>query len=194
MKTTLSALMLSLFLVLAGAPAAAADTGRIDLAPLASEMAAKPKVNINFGPAMMAGFAETMRESNPEMAGVLASVSGLRLMVYEGVDSTAAEPQVASLIDRLGSDGWSPAIMVQDDETSIDLYLKESDEFVTGLLLLLRDGDDAAVFANIHGEMDPVVIGKLIGSGQAMNGLDLDGLMNQIQGEGDTAPEEGDGQ
>lgn len=181
MKIRLSALLLILAAV--SLPATAAQPGEVDLTPVTSALTTKPTVNIRFGPAMMSGFAETMRESNPEMAGILASVTGLRLMVFEDADSTAAEPEVSGLIERLNDDGWSPAIQVRDDGTQVDLYLMESSEFVNGLTLLLRDGSDV-VFANIHGDLDPVMIGKLIGSGQAMSGFDLDGLMEQIQQSG----------
>lgn len=181
MKTVLSTLVLVLALIGFQPHATAAGSGQVELDSLAATLADKPKVNIRFGPAMMSGFAETLRESNPELADVLASVTGLRLMVFENVDSQAAEPQIADIIADLNGEGWAPAIQVQDDETLIDLYMIESGEFVKGLTLLLRDGTDTVVFANIHGDLDPVVIGKLIGSGQAMQGMDFDELMGQIQ-------------
>ena len=184
MKLTLPSLpilLLSLALATIIAPIQAADSGRVDLAPLASTIGATPKVNINFGSAMMAGFAETLRQSNPDLADVLAGVSGMRLMVFEGVDTHGAEPQILDIIDQLGFSGWTPAITVEDDDTRINIMLLESGQFVTGLVMLVRDGTDTAVFANIHGNLDPVLIGKLIGSGQAMNGFDFGGLMGQFQ-------------
>jgi hypothetical protein len=182
MKITLTALFLGLALTIVGNPALAADNGRIDLNPLATTIGVKPKVNINFGPAMMSGFAETLRHGSPELADVLQGVTGLRLMVFETANTRIAEPLVLDIIDQLGFDGWTPAITIEDDETRINILLLESGDFVTGLTLLLRDGDDTAVFANIHGRLDPVVVGKLIGSGQAMQGLDLEGLFGQFQG------------
>lgn len=178
MKTNLSVLLLLLASVCL--PVAAAQPGEVDLSPVTSTLTTKPTVNIRFGPAMMAGFAETMRESNPEMAKILGSVTGLRVMVYEDADSAAAEPQVSGLIEQLHNSGWTPAIEIQDNGTRVDLFLIESGEFVSGLTLLLRDGSDA-VFANIHGQLDPVMIGRLIGSGQAMSGLNLGELMEQFQ-------------
>lgn len=184
MKLTLPSLptlLLSLALATIIAPIQAADSGRVDLAPLASSIGATPKVNINFGSAMMTGFAETLRQSNPNLAGVLEGVIGMRLMVFEGVDTQGAEPQVLGIIDQLGLAGWTPAITIDDENTRINILLLESGQFVSGLVMLLRDGEDTAVFANIHGNLDPVVIGKLIGSGQAMDGFDLGGLIGQFQ-------------
>lgn len=70
---------------------------------------------------------------------------------------------------------------INDDDTRINLLLLESGTTVSGLVLLLRDGADTAVFANIHGTLDPVVIGRMIGSIQGGQGFDLEGLMEQFQ-------------
>lgn len=188
MKITLSTLLfclsLSLTLASTSAPAQASDAGQVDLAPLAATLNATPKVNLAFGPAMMAGFAETLRQNNPEMADVIKSVRGLRVMVYEGVDSSAADGRVNEILERLGAEGWAPALTVRDDSTEVDLLLIESGQYVKGLTLLVRDGTSTAVFANIHGDLDPVVIGQLIGRGKAMGDFSLEGLMGQIQDNG----------
>ena len=181
MKTILPAVLLSLFLPFSAVTAQTNDSGRVDLNELAGSLGATPKVNINFGPAMMAGFAETLRQANPELAGALGGVTGLRLMVFEGVDTRGAEPQVLGIIDQLGGSGWTPAVTVEDGDTRINILLLESDTTIGGLVLLLRDGADTAVFANIHGTLDPVLIGRMIGSGQGMQGLDLEALMGQFQ-------------
>ncbi|MFU8831386.1 MAG: DUF4252 domain-containing protein [Wenzhouxiangella sp.] len=182
-KAYFSALILSLA-ILTSAPALAADSGRIDLAPVAATLGSAPKVNINFGPAMISGFAESMRQSSPQLAEVLTTVSGLRLMVFENVDTGAAESSISAMIDQLNVTGWTAAVTVRDDDTLVDIYLKESADFVDGLVLLLRDGPDTAVIANIHGRLDPVTVGQLIGGGKAMDGFSLDGLMGQLQGRG----------
>lgn len=182
MKTNLPALLLTLILSILVSTSQAAESGRLDLNPLASSMTASPKVNINFGSAMMLGFAETMRHSNPDLADILGGVSGLRLMVFETSGVWNAEPQVLDIIDRLGRDGWTPAITIEDEETRINILMLESGEYVTGLTLLLRDGDDTAIFANIHGQLDPVIIGQLIGGGKAMQDLGLGELIGQFQG------------
>jgi hypothetical protein len=181
MKFFIPALFLTLTLSALGAPAQAAGNGQIDLTPLAGSLETTPKVNINFGPAMMLGFAETLRQSNPDLAGILSGVAGMRLMIFEGVDTRAAEPRVLDIIDQLGNRGWTAAITVEDDDTRINILLLESGALVEGLVLLLRDGADTAIFANIHGSLDPVMIGKLVGGGQGMQGFDLGGLISQFQ-------------
>ncbi|MDT8449937.1 MAG: DUF4252 domain-containing protein [Wenzhouxiangellaceae bacterium] len=183
MKRTLIAFSFCLT-ALAAAPGAAAQEpviGQVDLQALTAPLGNKPKVNINFGPAMMAGFAETVRAQNPEAAEVLGSISGLRVVVFEDVDTAAVEPQVAEVTGRLARDGWTPALEVRDADAKVDMFLIESGQFVKGLTVLVREAGGTAVFVNVFGNMEPAVIGKLIAQGQALEGLDLGGLMKQLQ-------------
>jgi hypothetical protein len=172
-----------LVLLAASAPLAAqnADIGQIDLAPVAAAIDATPKVNINFGPAMMQGFAESFRTGSPEMAEVIASISGLRLMVFEDIETQAVRDRVLETTDALRRGGWTAAVEVREDDANVDLFLNESGDFVRGLVLMVTEGSGTAVFANVYGDLDPVVIGKLIASGDALEGLDLDEFANQFQ-------------
>ena len=70
---------------------------------------------------------------------------------------------------------------VRDGETRVDLFLNESEKFVDGLVLMVMDGDDTAVFANVYGKLDPVVIGKLIGRGGALGGMNFEDLAGRFR-------------
>jgi hypothetical protein len=182
-----------LLVVSTTAPAQNADVGEIDLASVAAAIDARPKVNINFGPAMMQGFAETFRSSNPELADVIASIAGLRLMVFEdieGLDATTVRDRVSETTEALRRGGWTAALEVREDDADVDMFLNESDEFVKGLVLMVTEQGGTAVFANIYGDLDPVVIGKLIGSGDALQGLDFEQFAEQFK----SMSENGDGE
>ncbi|PKL96654.1 MAG: hypothetical protein CVV18_00825 [Gammaproteobacteria bacterium HGW-Gammaproteobacteria-8] len=168
--------------------------GQVDLSALAEPFGSRPKVNINFGSAMMNGFAETLRSRNPEAAEVLATIAGLRVMVFEDVDTSLAEASVAEVAARLSGDGWTPALEVRDENAKVDLFLIESGPFVKGLTVLVREAGGTAVFANVHGDLDPAVIGKLIARGNALGGMDFGDIMGQFgQGATDAAPAKADG-
>lgn len=180
-KTTLRTVLFSTLLLGSGAFAQSDDIGQVDLGPIASAIGVTPKVNLNFGSAMMKGFSESFRGNNAELADIIGSVSGLRLMVFEDADIGGARASVAETASELGVAGWTPAMAVRDGETRVDLFLNESEDVVEGLVLMVIDGDETAVFANIYGDLDPVVIGKLIGRGKALNGLDFEDLAGQFQ-------------
>jgi hypothetical protein len=172
-----------LMLLAASAPALAqnADVGQIDLSPVTAAIDATPKVNINFGPAMMRGFAESFRANSPELADVIGSIAGMRLVVFEDVETSAVRDRVVETTDALRRGGWTAAVEVRDDDANVDMFLNESDEYVKGLVLMVTEGGGTAVFANVYGDLDPVVIGKLIGSGDALRNLDLGDFASQFQ-------------
>lgn len=176
MKNALRSVLFSTLLLASTAFAQSGDIGRVDLNPIADAIGATPKVNLNFGPAMMKGFAESFRGSNAELAGIIDSISGLRLMVFENLDVSGARAQVDAITGDLNTAGWTPAMEVRDGDSHVDLFLNESENFVEGLVLMVLDGNETAVFANIYGDIDPVVIGKLIGSGDGLSGLKLGNL------------------
>lgn len=184
--TTERIVMIPIAVVLAlalSAPALSqsADAGQFDLSPIAGAVGQTPKVNINFGPAMMAGFAETLAPNSPELGDVIRSISGLRLMVFEDVEGVDFSGRIAQAAAELRQDGWTAAIEVREDDANVDLYLNESQQFVEGLVLMVTEEGGAAVFANIFGDLDPVMIGRMIGSGEALRNLDLGAISEQFE-------------
>jgi len=185
-KTLKTTLITSIFL-LAGLiaspqlPAQQMAPGQVDLAPITVAIGQTPKVNLNFGSTMVRAFAEGIRPSNAEAAKVLDTIAGVRVMVYEDIDGTRIRDRVSVTVDELGLAGWSPAMEVRDEDAHVDLYLNESGDFIDGLVLMVTESDGAAVFINVFGRLDPVVIGKLVGRGLDLGNLDFDELMGEIQ-------------
>lgn len=70
---------------------------------------------------------------------------------------------------------------MREDDANVDMFLNEAGEFVKGLVLMVTEDGGTAVFVNIHGDLDPVVIGKLIGSGDALQSLDFDEFASRFQ-------------
>jgi len=156
---------------------AQAQEGEFNLEPMTGGL--EPKVNINFGPAMMAGFAETVASSNPDLSTVLGGIQGLRLMVFEDLsDSRPLASQIEASVNELIDSGWNRAIQVRENGEQVDVFMIETDQFVTGMVLMVRESSDSAVLANIHGEMDPVLVGRLIGSGKILDGFDFDDMFD----------------
>lgn len=83
---------------------------------------------------------------------------------------------------------------VRDGDTHVDLFLNESAQFVEGLVLMVIDGDESAVFANLYGDIEPEVIGRLIGSGNAFDGIDFEDFARQFGSNSEKAPTDVDDQ
>jgi len=182
-KSMLKTSMLSALLVggLVAATVQAQD-GDFNIDQLAGGL--KPKVNINFGPAMMSGFAESMASANPDLSTVLSGIQGLRLIVFEDVNNTAdLEAEIDIAVDQLIGSGWSQAVQVQDDGEQVDLFMIESGDFVKGMVLMVRETGDNVVLANVYGDMDPVLVGRLVSSGKMFDGLDFDDMFSGSDGD-----------
>ena len=115
-KTPFKTLIVLLWIPLASTGWAQDDApGQVDLEPVKELFGTTPKVNINFGSAMMRGFAEGFRETNAQVADLVGSVTGLRVMVFEDVDGGEASSFVADTTASLTDAGWTPAAEVRDD-------------------------------------------------------------------------------
>lgn len=172
MKTLIQSLTLSIALIATSLAAQSPDNGQFDLSGLSGDLS--PKININFGPAMMSGFSESMASSNPDLSSILGGVTGLRLMIFEDVETSGLEPGITSAVDRLTAAGWNQAVQIREDDTLIDLFMMETPDYVKGLVLLLRDDGDTLILANVHGDLNPAAVGRLVASGNAFNGWNFD--------------------
>ncbi|MEM1080176.1 MAG: DUF4252 domain-containing protein [Pseudomonadota bacterium] len=150
--------------------------GQVDLVPVQDAIGATPEVNLNFGNAILQGFAEGFRGSNDTLADLLGSVAGLRVMVYEEVDNQSLLPLYNETLSQLAFDGWTPALEIRDNTDQVDVYIKETADIVEGLMIMVNEQDGGAVFVNIFGAMDPVFIGQAISGGLDFSDLDLDQL------------------
>ncbi|MBY6204348.1 DUF4252 domain-containing protein [Halomonas denitrificans] len=159
--------------------------GQVDLEPVKKVFGTGPTVNLNFGSTMIQGLAEGFRGTNADIADLISGVSGLRVMVFEDVDGTQARAFVSDTAFELGNEGWTPAVEVRDDSDHVDIYIKESGEFVDGIVLMVTESSGDAVFINVFGALDPVFIGKTLGGGIDFSDFDLEELMNAGNGNGD---------
>lgn len=156
------------------------DPGYVDFDPVTVIIGHSPKVNLNFGPAMLALFTETLRETDPDVSELVANLKSLRVMVFEDVDGTRIREFAVATAGELGAAGWEPALTVRDDGTAVDLFLRTTENQIRGLAMMLTEEDGSAVFINVVGGLDPASLGRLIGG----TGIDLGALGNlagQIQ-------------
>jgi len=149
---------------------------------------AKPSVQIDLNPAMLAFVSAAAKTSDPAAADALAGIEGVRVYVYEevGDDMQAVLAFVDTVSAKLESDGWHPAVRVQEDgEEQVRIYMKIAEpgtagattSNLTGLTVMVADGSsNEAVFINIAGQIEPAKFGQIVGA-FGMGGM-LDGLVN----------------
>jgi len=108
-------------------------------------------------------------------------VAGLRVMVYDDIESDVMLPLYNETLSQLAFEGWTAAIEIRDDDDQVDVYIKESVDFVDGIMVMVNEQNGDLVFVNIYGALDPVFIGQVISSGINFGDLDLDDLKDLAQ-------------
>lgn len=177
-------LVLLVMVLYAAAPVQAQDAleqepGYVDFRAIESWFDTEPNIEVNLKGALLELVAEASRESNPELADMLHSLKAIQVRGFTNEDGSQAT-SLRSRTEALGKDledrGWQAAVRVREDDEHVNMYLNEQDGAISGLMVMASESEDATVFVNIVGPLDPAQIGRL---GRA---LDIDPLKDLASG------------
>ena len=154
-----------------GAASAQVDTSHPGYYPI-EEMGILAKddleVDVNLEGAMLQVAAGAMLEEGEEDGEILSQlVAGLdRVRVLVGAPKSTDVSTIAKsfedAIATLDSRGWNRIIKVTEGDEQVHLFARENGDNIAGLTLLVSDGGDEVVLVNILGDIDPVVLGKML--------------------------------
>lgn len=165
----LAAIAMVLALV-AGFPAIAADQaadahpGYADFGDLSGLSGVEPSVEISLGPALIRFVAAATRNEDSELADTLSKLRAIRVNVFEipedRVDSVSA--RAAEISRKLERGAWEPAVKVRGRQGSVNMYMKvDAEGVVQGMVVMMVEPGEDAVFLNIVGEIDPEQLGRV---------------------------------
>ena len=136
---------------------------------------AKPSVQIDLNSAMLGFISAAAMATDPEAAKALEGVSNVRVYVYENLGKDFAD--VTKFVDdattKLESDGWHPAVRVNEGTEQVRIYMKPENgaagSRLSGITIMVTDGSgkkgaDESVFINIAGQIEAAALGKLAGA------------------------------
>ncbi len=117
---------------------------------------------------------EAVRHDDPEVAEMLAGLKLVRVHVFDLVGDLGRD--LIEKSDRLSKElekmGWEMAVRVRERDEHVHIYiLPGKGNNIDGLVVMVVDDDDEAVFVNIVGTIDPTQIGRL-GHGLHIDALD----------------------
>lgn len=100
-----------------------------------------------------------------EMADILRKLRLIRVQIFD-VDRAAARKfsdAAAETTKKLDGKGWERIVRVRDEGENIDVYIKPSSDFewINGVVVMVVNDDDEAIFVNIVGEIKPSDLQKL---------------------------------
>lgn len=140
--------------------------GYVDFGKFSPPSSGGQFVEVNISDSLIAMVARFGEKKEPELAGLLRGLQGIRVNVIGLNDENRAEIQkrVKSIRANLDSQGWARVVTVQKQDDDVGVYLKtRGDETVQGLVVTVLHGNKQAVLVNIVGDIKPekvAVIGE----------------------------------
>lgn len=180
---------LSVVLVLLLAAPALADpgdeykkmAGYVDFEELGLVNEFEPSIEVFLRGPLLKLAREAVKHDEPDLASALDNIKLIRVNVFDldeidGFDTKDLLQKTKTLATNLEKQGWEIAIRVRERHEHIYVYLLPGkNEDIDGLVVMVIEDDDQAVFVNIVGTIDPEQIGR-IGHSIHINGVNLDYL------------------
>jgi hypothetical protein len=138
--------------------------GYIDFSEFESWFDEEASVEVNLQGRLLGLIAEASRADDPELADLLLKLKALQV---RGFPLTAAqirtmERRAADIGDDLEADGWTTVVRLRDYDRYVDMYARESETAIEGLLMMVVDAQKhETVFINIVGDIDPAELGRI---------------------------------
>lgn len=157
----LGILVLSLLLGACGLTAPRSNDGFADLESLGVRDVDQV-MTLSIGPSLLR-FAASHIDDDPELRGLLRSLDGIRIRIYE-IDGDAGRvaARIDSMSNHLQHDGWEPVLTVRKGDEATHMLLRTVDGQLCGMTVLVSDGDSEAVVINLMGEIQPGQFGEVM--------------------------------
>ena len=139
------------------------EPGYVDVKQVESWFGEEPNLEVNIFGALLNLVAEASRFEDPDLAVLLKKLKGISVRGFDtdGIDMGVIRDRTSEMSKRLKADGWETVVKVREDDEFVDMFLKTNGDVIEGMVVMVIDEDDEAVFVNIIGEIDPEQIGRL---------------------------------
>ncbi len=139
------------------------EEGFVDFKPIEDLFPDLPRLEVNVKGSLLRLVVEASRHEDPGLAEVLSRLRAVQVRTYD-LPSDHKSPileRTDNLVRRLSRSGWETVVRVRETHDHVDLYLRESGDLISGLMLVVIENKQAT-FVNIVGNIDPAEI-ALIG-------------------------------
>jgi hypothetical protein len=136
------------------------------------------EVDVDIQGPMIKMMAAAAQEQEPEFGELASQLERIRVRVgtLRGDDRSGVEAEFDRAIRQLEAAGWKPMVRVDDEEELVRVFVKQGTERIHGLAVLVNDGFEEGVLVNIVGDLDPELVGRLIGSMDSLPDLNELGI------------------
>jgi hypothetical protein len=138
--------------------------GQVDFGAFAPPGDGGQFVEVNVTSSLISMAARFLEKQEPDVAQVLNGVQLVHVNVI-GLNDTnrgELEKRTEKIRKELDSKGWERIVTVQQQDQKVSVYLKTlNKDTVQGLVVMVMDGKDNAVFVNVVGDIKPEKLAML---------------------------------
>lgn len=142
--------------------------GYFDLDELGIIDADDSSVDINLRGAMLRLVGAAVLNEEPGLAELVSELEAMRVLVasVSDIDAEATAAAIGRAAARLDERGWQRVVRVRENGEQVHLYVREVEEEVLGMTLLVLETEDEVTLINMAGRIDPA---QLMAIGQAFD-------------------------
>jgi Na+-translocating ferredoxin:NAD+ oxidoreductase RnfG subunit len=132
--------------------------GQVDFGTFLPPAGGGEFVEVNLTGSLISMAARFIEKQEPDVAQVLNGVQLVHVNVIGLNDTNRGdlEKRTEKVRKELESKGWERIVTVQQNEQKVGVYLKTlNKDTVQGLVVMVMDGKDNAVFVNVVGDIKP---------------------------------------
>jgi Na+-translocating ferredoxin:NAD+ oxidoreductase RnfG subunit len=138
--------------------------GQVDFGKFSPPGAGGTYVEVNLSNSLIGLAARFVEKEEPEVARLLRDVQLVHVNVIGLNDGNRdeLEKRTQKIRKELDSKGWEHIVTAQKDEQNVGIYLKtRNKDTIQGVVVLVTDSKEAAVFVNIVGDIKPEQLAML---------------------------------
>jgi hypothetical protein len=138
--------------------------GQVDFGSFSASNSGAQFVEVNVTSSLISLAAKFVEKDQPDVAQVLKGLQLVHVNVI-GLDDqnrSDIESRIQNVRKDLAAKGWERIVTVQEKSQDVGVYLKtQNKDTVQGLVVVVQDGKNQAVFVNVVGDIKPEQLAML---------------------------------
>lgn len=157
--------VLSLFAVRLEAQSIQSEpSGYVDFSDFDDRFGTEASLEVDIRGQMLQLVAEASREEDPELADLLDRLEAIQVRGFPMLRSQyrRMESHSRGIAEQLENEGWNTVVKLRDYGQYVDVYAKENDRYIEGLMMMVVDTElGETVLINIVGAIQAEELGRI---------------------------------
>ena len=139
------------------------NPGYVDLSGIDKFKDSEETVEVFITKPLLSLVASATSEEDPALFNLLKNLALIRVdqFALKETDTKKVQDVISNLSQKLETDKWSRVVRVKESKERVEIFIKETNGKVAGILIMSVDDNKKAVFVNIVGNIDMQQLGKL---------------------------------